>query len=56
MGRLWTLIISELNKDDSLRSLVMEQLAKDMSVAKMVKRIPALTKLRLYTRLENQKN
>lgn len=50
MGKLWTVIISELNENKSFRNAVMEQLARDMSVSKMIKRMSRGNKLRLFYR------
>jgi geranylgeranyl reductase family len=50
MGKLWKLIIHELNSDDKLRKLVTNELSKDMSIANMVEKIPLTTKLRLVAK------
>lgn len=53
MGKLWTLIIHELNHDQALKQLVTDELSRDMSIANMVDKVPLKTKLRLiakYTR------
>lgn len=53
MGKLWTLLISELNRNESLRLTVKKQLSKEMSVAGLVKSLPVLTKLRLLSKYRN---
>ncbi len=53
MGKLWKLIIEELNTDDSLKRLISRELSVDMSIANMVDKVPLAVKLRLmakYTR------
>ncbi len=50
MKRVWTLFISELNRDESLKALFKEQLFNGMPVAMTVKKIPLLTKLRLFSK------
>lgn len=54
MGRLWKLVIHELNSDDKLRKLVTTELSKDMSIANMVEKIPLSTKLRLAAKYSRE--
>jgi geranylgeranyl reductase family protein len=55
MGKLWKLIIHELNSDDKLRRLVTDELSKDMSIANMVEKIPLTTKLRLAAKYSRER-
>jgi flavin-dependent dehydrogenase len=55
MGRLWKLIIHELNSDNKLRKLVTDELSKDMSIANMVEKIPLSTKLKLAAKYSRER-
>jgi len=50
MRRVWTLFVSELNRDESLKALFKEQLSMGMPVVTAVKKIPLLTKFRLFSK------
>ena len=54
MGRLWKLIIAELNKNRDLKRLVTDELSRDMSIANMVEKIPLGVKLRLAAKYSRQ--
>jgi geranylgeranyl reductase family protein len=55
MGKLWKLIIHELNSDDKLRKLVTGELSRDMSITNMVEKIPLSTKLKLAAKYSRER-